>query len=430
LDFSAFTGKIENKFIQGVIEPTMKKRTRMVLGILLTAVTGVYFGCNDDDGVQRNDAQPTITAMTPSVVSIGQRNVQGQILGTNLSGVTGISMGDGIGLVSFAAAGNTQINVVFNVESNAGSGAKMIVVETSTGTTSSNTVFQVTSNKAPRARFQMDPPAGSLNTVFAFDASNSADDDGQIKSYRWDFGDGSTTNGRKVTHKYQSLGNYSVNLTVTDDDEAVDTAGRDVEILRNSPPIAIFTTSPSKGSTFTNFAFDASRSNDPDGRITDYRWDFGDGKRAKGEDVTHTYAREGNYDVNLTVVDNRGLTGSTEREVEVDKQQGVNCTGRGGKGDAFVFRVIEADRAKRTIIAQFNGDYGCRPYYRCGDIRKGGLKGGSPGKEYWIGVMCEFIDLGGGRAQIKTVLGNYWPSAGEDKLYTWAQVDCSQSVCR
>ena len=34
----------------------------------------------------------------------------------------------------------------------------------------------------------MEPPSGSLATVFSVDAENSDDDDGTVASYRWDWG--------------------------------------------------------------------------------------------------------------------------------------------------------------------------------------------------------------------------------------------------
>ncbi len=408
----------------------MYNKTRIVLGILLAGILGGFVACDNDDNNQNNNSAPTITSFTPATISIGQRNVEGQIQGTNLTGVTGVSLGDGISVQNFNSVNASQINIVFSVDASTFSGNRTIVVETSAGSANSSGVFQVLNNKAPRARFTMEPPSGSLATVFSVDAENSDDDDGTVASYRWDWGDGATGNGKKSTHKYTQLGNYTVRLSVTDNDGASDFAGKAVEILRNSPPVPIFSISPSTGSTFTNFSFDASRSRDADGRVVDYRWDFGDGKRGKGEDIDHTYEEQGNYDVVLTVEDNSGLTSKLEKGVEVDKAQGRVCSPRSNAQVPYLFTVVTADRARRTLIVQFDGDYGCTPYYRCGDLRKGGLKGGSPGKEYWVGVMCEFIDLGDGRAQIKSVLGNYWPSDGEGKFYTWAQVDCSTSVCR
>ena len=56
-----------------------------------------------------------------------------------------------------------------------------------------------------------------------FDGSSSSDPDGSIVAYEWDFGDGSTGSGEVVTHEYSEKGDYTVILTVTDNDGAKDT---------------------------------------------------------------------------------------------------------------------------------------------------------------------------------------------------------------
>ena len=45
--------------------------------------------------------------------------------------------------------------------------------------------------------------------------------------------------------------------------------------------------------------------------ITSYQWTFGDGGTASGAEVTHTYADNGTYDVNLTVTDNLNVSDDT-----------------------------------------------------------------------------------------------------------------------
>jgi PKD repeat protein len=45
----------------------------------------------------------------------------------------------------------------------------------------------------------------------------SADSDGAIVSWFWDFGDGKTSTEQNPRHRYRKNGNYSVTLTVADD---------------------------------------------------------------------------------------------------------------------------------------------------------------------------------------------------------------------
>lgn len=68
----------------------------------------------------------------------------------------------------------------------------------------------------------------------------------------------------------------------------------------NKPPVAAFTYSQD-GQTFF---FDAAGSSDPDGSISKYKWDFGDGKVAEGITATYSLVGESSFKVTLTVIDN------------------------------------------------------------------------------------------------------------------------------
>jgi PKD repeat protein len=62
-----------------------------------------------------------------------------------------------------------------------------------------------------------DSLTGTVNVPVVFDASGSYDPEGgSIESYKWEFGDGSLGSGVIITHSYNTSGNYSVKLTVTD----------------------------------------------------------------------------------------------------------------------------------------------------------------------------------------------------------------------
>jgi len=63
-----------------------------------------------------------------------------------------------------------------------------------------------------------------------FDGSNSFDLDGEIVKYEWDFGDGDTAEGVEVTHAYSQEEEYTVVLTVTDDDGLVNSGELIVDV--------------------------------------------------------------------------------------------------------------------------------------------------------------------------------------------------------
>ncbi|MGQ9582234.1 MAG: PKD domain-containing protein [Thermoplasmatota archaeon] len=74
-------------------------------------------------------------------------------------------------------------------------------------------------NLPPEAVFAP-PPPGYLNDSFLFDATFSRDPDGAILNLSWSFGDGTVGYGEVVSHSYASPGNYTVTLTVVDDEGA------------------------------------------------------------------------------------------------------------------------------------------------------------------------------------------------------------------
>lgn len=64
--------------------------------------------------------------------------------------------------------------------------------------------------------------------------------------------------------------------------------------------------------------FDATDSEDPDGTIVSFEWDFGDGSApATGESVSHGYTSIGSYVASLTVTDDCGDTGQDTAEVTI-----------------------------------------------------------------------------------------------------------------
>lgn len=87
----------------------------------------------------------------------------------------------------------------------------------------------------------------------------------------------------------------------------------------NSPPNTIFSYTQD-GNTLT---FNASDSFDPDGTITELKWDFGDGSGAKGASPQHTYIAFGQYSVTLTIKDNSGGITIAGKEITLSSGEDI-----------------------------------------------------------------------------------------------------------
>ena len=83
-------------------------------------------------------------------------------------------------------------------------------------------------NAAPTASFT----SSCTGLSCTFDAANSADTDGTITSYAWNFGGGATATGPTASRTFAAAGTYTVTLTVTDDDAATGTASRQVTVTQ------------------------------------------------------------------------------------------------------------------------------------------------------------------------------------------------------
>lgn len=120
-------------------------------------------------------------------------------------------------------------------------------------------------------------------------------------TYMWNFGDGASAEGQRVSHTYAGPGTYKVTLVVNDGcNSACSTASDSLTVTFSRQPCA------EAGVDHTLCAgtaaeFDGTKS--VAGASATYAWDFGDGEKATGAKVSHTYAKGGQYGVTLTVTD-------------------------------------------------------------------------------------------------------------------------------
>jgi PKD repeat protein len=167
-------------------------------------------------------------------------------------------------------------------------------------------------NEAPTAAFGYGCNALSCSFTDA-----SSDIDGSIVAWSWSFGDGSTSTTRNPSHAYAAGGSYTVTLTVTDDDGETASTSQSVSVVTpNLAPSADFSASCNG----LNCSF-TDASNDSDGNIVSWAWNFGDGHTSSARNPGHNYASDGTYTVALTVTDDNGATAFVERDVAAASNQ-------------------------------------------------------------------------------------------------------------
>lgn len=193
------------------------------------------------------------------------------------------------------------------------------------GATSSLFSTMIDVNWKPVAAFRA--TSFSLNELEEVSFTDcSRDLGGAIETWRWDFGDGTSSDLPSPCHIYQADGTYTVTLTVTDKNGVQDQMSAKIAVL-NLSPSAKFTANGKEDElevlTRDLVTFDASKSEDrsPEGKIVRYEWDLnGDGTYEEcttSPTLTHSYLDDGNYKVRLRVVDDDGATARSSLSIKV-----------------------------------------------------------------------------------------------------------------
>ncbi len=157
-----------------------------------------------------------------------------------------------------------------------------------------------------------DPQSAFVGDTIVFDV-DAFDAEGNDVSVSWDFGDGSPAgSGYEVQHAYAAAGTFTVTAKASDGTQT-STQTLNVTITVgdvNAPTISGITITPNPAAIGQAVAF-TSQAVDPKNVSLKYTWNFGDGTpSASGSAPSHTYVKQGAFNVTLTV---RNATGIASR---------------------------------------------------------------------------------------------------------------------
>lgn len=145
------------------------------------------------------------------------------------------------------------------------------------------------------------PTSGTAPLTVQFDGSASGGCPNY--TYTWNFGDGSTSSDQNPSHTYQTVGNYSASLTVTDSKGT--TSQNSVSLMVNCSPLACTASgNPTRGVAPLTVQFNSSVSGGCPPYA--YNWDIGEAGASSEQNPSHRAEKAGNYTAQLTVTDSKG----------------------------------------------------------------------------------------------------------------------------
>ena len=180
------------------------------------------------------------------------------------------------------------------------------------------------------------PEIAYVNETIILFSNYSYDNDGYLIGYRWDFEndgvyDTDWIEDTYFIHKYSKPDKYTIQLQVKDNNDDITTVSHNITIIEIKQdlhfPIPIIN-GPYSGYTNENITFNSDSSYDPDGRIINYTWYFGDGNISYLKNPSHIYGEPGDYQVLLKITDNDNLSNATitkaviiEKEIEPKEKE-------------------------------------------------------------------------------------------------------------
>jgi PKD repeat protein len=185
-----------------------------------------------------------------------------------------------------------------------------------------------------------------FNATGSYDLDNKNASNHGIMNFTWNFGDGNVTSlpGPITSHTYTNESINNVLLNITDIEGLANWTTPLTVTVSPSQPVADFAPPAQPCFVGYNLTFNAAASYDPKNwtapnhGIANYTWDFGDSSTNSTvtNSISHIYQNAGNYNVNLTVTDQTGLSNPTVKTVAVTQET--------------FLEVVDATTGNTTII--------------------------------------------------------------------------------
>jgi PKD repeat protein len=174
----------------------------------------------------------------------------------------------------------------------------------------------VTVYPKPQILFSLNDTIQCVNGNSFIYTNNSSISSGSISSYKWYFGDTSTSITTSPTHSFADTGSYITKLVAVSNRGCKDSLTKTMKVLNG--PTVLFSVNDTDQCLLGNSFIYNSSSIANGGSITNYYWDFGNGNTSNSPSPSaQTYSSTGTYSVKLVITNSKGCKDSLSKNIYV-----------------------------------------------------------------------------------------------------------------
>ena len=190
----------------------------------------------------------------------------------------------------------------------------------------------------------------SANYTYAFTDHSMVASGDTIKTWFWNFGDGSISTNPNPIHQFQATGNYSVSLTITTKGGCNASYIYTISIYNGSSPCqASFTSTQDTITNTLKYYFHDNSIHSTN--ITSWSWHFDDGDSSNLQDPIHLFPYAGIYFVSLKITTSGGCSSTMSYPVKVSDPKPYNVWGRVYAGPYAI------DKCIAYLYKEYNNNY-------------------------------------------------------------------------